>query len=494
MTVLNMTRAFFTAIVFASAVAAVAAPDSTGDGSSEPADSGSRTPAPERLDEVFSEWDRPGSPGCAVGVTHRGKVLFEKGYGTADLDHDVPITPSTIFDIGSVSKQFTAASLVLLAERGELSLDDDIQTFLPELPDYGEPISIRQLIHHTSGMRDYLDVMSIVGWPYEDMITDRDIVRIVAQQASLNFRPGEEYTYSNSGYMMLGVIVKRVTGSSLGEFAAREIFAPLEMNSSLFYEDRTAIIPNRATGYAGDADGGFRQVHNYNFAVAGDGQLYTTVGDLLLWNRELDRPRVWEPHFAKMMLTRGMLDNGESIDYAFGLSHGRREGRATVSHGGSSWGFRAYLERYPEQELSVAVLCNADEASAYGLAGEVSELFLAEIDPGTEPDESEGEESQATEATKEADPGPNLDLTPYEGSYACDELQVTHEVIVEEGRLAIRVQTTRGEWPRYDLEPVNDGTFAGDGFELVFERDGDEQILGFTLGTERARNFWFTRR
>jgi CubicO group peptidase (beta-lactamase class C family) len=263
-----MTKALIIAAAITIALTTVAVSGSDGDRSLDPTDSGWRVPTPELVDEVFSEWDRPGSPGCALGVAHRGRVLYEKGYGIADLDHDVPITPSTIFDIGSVSKQFTAASLLLLAERGELSLDDDVRTFLPELPDYGEPISIRQLIHHTSGMRDYLDVMSIVGWPYEDLITDEDIVRIVSQQASLNFQPGEEYTYSNSGYMMLGVIVKRVTGHSLGEFAAREIFVPLRMNSSIFYEDRTVIISNRATGYARDGDEGFQQAHNYNFAVA----------------------------------------------------------------------------------------------------------------------------------------------------------------------------------------------------------------------------------
>jgi CubicO group peptidase (beta-lactamase class C family) len=453
-----------------------------------------RTPATERIDEVFSEWDRPGSPGCALGVARRGGILYEKGYGIADLDHDVPITPSTVFDVGSVSKQFTAASLVLLSAREELSLDDDIRTYLPEIPDYGEPISIRHLIHHTSGMRDYLDVMSIVGWPYEDLITDQDIVGIVAQQGALNFQPGEEYEYSNSGYMMLGVIVKRVTGDSLGEFAAREIFSPLGMNSSMFYEDRTVIIPNRATGYARDDDGSVRQVHNYNFAVAGDGQLYTTVGDLLLWNENLERPRIGGSAFTEKMLTRGTLDNGESIDYAFGLSHGTRHGRATVSHTGSSWGFRAYLVRYPEQELSIAVLCNADEASPYELGGEVSQLFLAENDPGVEPVESEAQHSTEAEAKEEAGAENQPDLTVYEGTYTCEELRASHVVVVERGRLAIRVQTERGEWPRYEFEPVKDGTFTGDGFELVFKRDTRGEIQGFTLGTERARNFWFSRR
>jgi len=453
-----------------------------------------RAPPPERVDEVFSEWDRPGSPGCALGVARGGRILYEKGYGTADLDHDVAITPSTVFDIGSVSKQFTAASIVLLAERGELSLGDDVRAFLPELPNYGEPISIRQLIHHTSGIRDYLDVMSIVGWPYENLITDADIVRIVSEQASLNFQPGEEYAYSNSGYMLLGVIVKRVTGKSLGTFAAREIFAPLEMNSSTFYEDRTAIIPNRATGYARDGDGGFRQVHNYNFAVAGDGQLYTTVGDLLLWNRNFERQRIGGSDFNDVMLTRGVLDDGETIDYAFGLSHDIRHGRATVSHSGSSWGFRAHLVRYPEQDLSVAVLCNVDEASPDTLAGRVSGLFLAESETGAESVESEAIENPAPEAKPEADASSQLDSAIYEGTYTCDELQVTHEVIVEGGRLAIRVKTERGEWPRIDFDPVKVGTFTSGDFELVFERDAHGNIRGFTLGTERARNFRFTRR
>jgi CubicO group peptidase (beta-lactamase class C family) len=429
-----------------------------------------------------------------VGVARRGAILYEKGYGTADLDHDVPITSSTVFDVGSVSKQFTAATVVLLAERGKLSLDDDIRAYLPEIPDYGKPISIRQLIHHTSGMRDYLDVMSIVGWPFEDVITDADILRIVAQQASLNFQPGKEYAYSNSGYMMLAVIVKRVVGESMGEFAASEIFAPLEMNSSVFYEDRTVIIPNRATGYARDESGGFRQVHNYNFAVAGDGQLYTTVGDLLLWNRNFTRRRLGGPHFNEVMLTRGVLDNGETIDYGAGLSHGTRHGHATVSHTGSSWGFRAYLVRYPKHDFSVAVLCNVDEANPYELGGTVSELFLAGNDFGAVPAELEAEESTAREEQLEANAENQFDVTMYEGIYTCDELRATHQVIVEEDRLAVRVKTERGEWPRYELEPVKDGTFSGDGFDLVFERDAHGDIWGFILSTERARNFRFIRR
>ena len=271
---------------------------------------------------LFAERVSPGEPGCAVGVSRGNTVLYTQGYGIANLDYDLPVTPETVFDVGSVTKQFTAASIVLLSLDGALTLDDDVRVHLPELPDYGQPITIRHLLHHTSGIRDYLNLMALGGRDFYAPISHQDIVELMARQSTLNSMPGDRYRYSNTGYMLLATIVDRVAGRTYGEFARERIFEPLGMTRSFLYENAERIVHGRATGYAPDGADGYRMVHNYPFATAGDGQLYTTVGDLLRWSHALMSDAVSGPELGEVMLSPGTLANGAALDYGTGLALG----------------------------------------------------------------------------------------------------------------------------------------------------------------------------
>lgn len=331
----------------------------------------------EQIDEIMAEWNRPGSPGCAVGVVRDGDLAFARGYGYANLDHDIPITPDTVFDIGSTSKQFTTVAVTLLAERGVLSLDDDVRRHVPEMPDYGRPITIRHLIHHTSGIRDYLTVMALAGLEYENVYTLDDVVKLIARQRGLNFEPGAEHLYSNSGYILLAAVAERVAGKPLGVFLREEVFAPLGMYDTRVYDDRHLVIPRRATGYSRNDD---RLVvdHVYNFEVPGDGQIYTTVKDLARWDRVFYSDELGGEGFVERLHTHGVLNDGSEISYAFGLGVGEFRGLKTVRHGGAWGGFRAELLRFPDERTSVICLCNYGEIDPSATANRLAEAVLGD--------------------------------------------------------------------------------------------------------------------
>lgn len=336
----------------------------------------SSDPTESEIDEIFAQFED--GPGCALGVIRDGALVFKRGYGYANLDHDIPISSTTIFDIGSTSKQFTAAAIVLLAQRGELSLDQDVRDFIPALPEYEEAITVRHLIHHTSGVRDYLTLMRLAGMSFENVFQEDDGVELLARQRELNFSPNTDHLYSNSGYLLLAVIIRRVSEMSIGEFLEQEVFKPLGMKHTFVYEDRFRVIKHRATGYAPDGEGGFRIEHFFNFEMGGDGQVYTSVDDLLLWDRNFYDPVVGGPEFLQQMHTRGVLDSGDTLSYAFGLGIREHRGLPSVSHGGAWGGFRAELIRFPEQRFSVVCLCNVGNANAGGLARRVADLYLAD--------------------------------------------------------------------------------------------------------------------
>ena len=331
----------------------------------------------QRLDAVFADYNHSDSPGCAVGVYRNGDVLEARGYGMADLEQGVAIGPRTVFDIGSTSKQFTAASIALLAQDGELSLDDDVRQFVPELPAYGHTITIRHLLNHTSGLRDYIELMLLAGVDIDDVTGGDEALAIIARQRQLNFAPGTEWLYSNSGYFLASVIVERVSGKTLPDFAAARIFEPLGMRHTLYRDDYTLVIPQRASAYAPLPGGGYA-IDMSNWQQVGDGAVFTTVEDLLRWDRNFYEPRVGGERLLHDLLTAGVLDDGETLDYALGLFHGEHRGLPTVSHGGSWGGYRAELLRFPDQRFSVAVLCNVARSNPSGLARQVADIYLEE--------------------------------------------------------------------------------------------------------------------
>jgi CubicO group peptidase (beta-lactamase class C family) len=329
-----------------------------------------------KVDAVFATWTAV-TPGCAVGVSSGGTIVLEKAYGMADLEHDVRNTADTIFEAGSVSKQFTAAAVLLLAREGKLSLDDPVRKYIPELPDYGKPLLIRHMLNHTSGLRDWGEVEGIAGWPRTSRVyTHAHVLDIVSRQKALNFEPGTKWSYSNTGYNLAAIIVARVSGQPFAEFCRTRIFEPLGMTHTSWRDDFTRIVKGRAIAYSQGREG-LRQ--NMPFEnVHGNGGLLTTVGDLLRWNENFAAPTVGDQEFLRIEQEPGRFNDGKPHDYALGLYIRTYKGVREVSHSGTTAGYRAYLTRYPDQHLSIAVLCNTSGGQAERYAHAVADPYLAD--------------------------------------------------------------------------------------------------------------------
>lgn len=329
------------------------------------------------IDRVFTEWRSTEGPGCAVGVTRADGFHYEHGYGMANLETGTPITPGSIFHVASVSKQFTAMAVMLLARDGKLSVDDDIRKYLPEIPNYGTTITIRHLLTHTSGLRDQWELLALARGRFEeDRITEADVMDIVPRQKALNFLPGTEYAYSNTGFTLLGVIVKRVSGQSLKDFAAERIFRPLRMTSTHFHDDYTMLVPGRTSAYEPRADSARWRVSIPNYDTYGATSLFTTVGDLLKWEANFDTPVVGDAALLARMQTVTPLAGGDTSNYGFGLSVLPYRGARTVGHNGADAGYRAYVGRFPDLGTNIAIACNAASANTTALAHGVANVVL----------------------------------------------------------------------------------------------------------------------
>ena len=328
-----------------------------------------------RADSLFSQWRGVSTPGCAAGVTRRDTVLFRQAYGMANLETGTANTPQTVFLAASLAKQFTAMAIMLLVHDRRLSLDEDVHRFIPELPDYGHPITIRQLLTHTSGLRDFFEMLILARGRFEeDRITQADAMDMILRQRALNFTPGTEYLYSNTGYLLLALIVERVTGRSLADFTAAEIFTPLGMSHTSFRDDYATWIPRRATGYARRGEGWRLSFANYD--IVGPTNLYTTIDDLMIWSGNFAHPMIGDSSTTRQMMTKAVLTNGDSVDYGFGLGLWTDHGSPVAEHEGSDPGFRAFLGRYPAQDLAVAILCNTRSADAVSLGHSLTSLYL----------------------------------------------------------------------------------------------------------------------
>lgn len=332
-------------------------------------------PAPV-LDDIFTRWASPNSPGCAIAVAKDGQTIVDKAYGSADLEHGIANTPATIFEAGSVSKQFTAAAILLLVENGKLKLDDDVRRYIPELSPKLPRITIDHLLSHTSGLRDWGGVMDLAGWPRGTRAyTPPDVLDIIANQQALNYAPGAEYSYTNSGYNLMALIVERVSGQSLAAFTAARLFAPLGMANTSWRDDFRRVVHGRAVAYE-RADGGDRWAQAMPFEDAyGNGGLLTTTADLLSWNDALTTGKLGRFVTGKLQ-ERARLADGSPITYARGLFVDRWRDRDQVSHSGSTGGYRAWLGRLPGEKLSMALLCNAGDVSSTALARQVIDRVL----------------------------------------------------------------------------------------------------------------------
>lgn len=335
----------------------------------------------ERIDPLFAAWDHTDTPGCALGIVRDGELIYARGYGMANLEHGVPITPASIFHIASISKQFTALSIAMLHLEGALSLDDDIRRFVPEIPDYGRTITIRHLVHHTSGLRDQWDLLRLAGWRDDDPITEGDVLEIAARQTALNFPPGEEWLYSNTGYTLLAVIVHRASGATLRQFAEERIFRPLGMTRTHVHDDHTEIVPGRTHAYEARPGGGLK-ISIPVFDLGGTTSLFTTVEDLARWSENFVHMRVGGPEAFALTLTPGVLNSGEVTDYAFGLRlRTRKDGTRIIEHGGADAGYRAHFLMAPDQRLAVIILANVPSVMPGVRAEQVLDILLGVDSP-----------------------------------------------------------------------------------------------------------------
>jgi CubicO group peptidase (beta-lactamase class C family) len=388
------------------------------------------TPPPDaaaRVAQVFSRFDTTSTPGCAVGVSLNDAPVLTAAYGVADLEHDVPIRPDTIFEAGSVSKQFTAMAVLLLAHQGKLSLDDNVRKYIPELPDYGTPVTIRHLLNHTSGLRDWGSLEAIAGWPRTTRAyTHAHVLEILSRQKSLNYTPGAEYSYTNSGYNLAAMIVARVSGQSLADFTRERIFQPLGMTSTSWRDDFRSIVKNRAIAYQQSANS-IRQFMPFE-DVYGNGGLLTTVGDLLKWNRNFITAKIGGKDLVAQQQQQAKLNDGRTISYALGLFMQEYGGLREVSHSGTTAGYSAWLGRYPDRGLSVAVLCNTSAANGTSLGREVAGTYL-----GVAPTRV----FQVTDELGPWQPTPEQ-LASFTGTYTSEEIETTLRVSVEGGQLLIR--------------------------------------------------------
>jgi CubicO group peptidase (beta-lactamase class C family) len=330
-----------------------------------------------KIDEVFSDYAKPDSAGCSLGIYRNGSIAYSHGYGMASLELGVPIIPQTVFDIGSTSKQFTAFSILLLQQRGKLSVDDDIRKFIPEIPDYGHRITLHHLMTHTSGMRDYAGLFDLAGVPEQNLTNDQDAVDLIVRQKALNFNPGDEWDYSNTGFFLLSQVVKRITGKTLRDFDQENIFTPLGMSSTQIFNDHSLVIPHRATGYSYDRERKAFGVEMSNFEQTGDGSIQTSVEDLQRWDENFYTAKIGGADLIKQMQVVGKLNNGQEHGYAAGLEIMKYRGQPVVRHGGSWAGYRAELMRFPQEHTSIAVLCNAAQSVPETRANRVADVVFA---------------------------------------------------------------------------------------------------------------------
>ncbi len=439
-----------------------------------------------RVDSLFAEWNHPDSPGAAVAVLKDGEVVLERGYGSAQLEYGIPITPATIFHVASVSKQFTTFAVALLAARGELSLDDDVRTHIPEFPDLGHTITLRHLIHHTSGVRDQWELLSMAGWRLDDVITKDHVLSLARRQQELNFEPGAEHLYSNMGYTLLAEVVERVGGLPFTEWMDEQVFAPLDMTSSHMHDDHQRVVPGRAYSYRGSRDRGWQNAV-LSYANAGATSLFTTVGDLARWITNLETGELGGPEVLARMREQGVLTNGDTIPYAFAIVRGERRGRTTWSHGGADAGFRSNLLHIPDERLGVVVLGNAASFNAGAMAARVADIFLGE--------EAEAESTGPRGQRPDPPERPELtaeQLEEFAGDYFSPELEALYRLAVEGDTLVAR-HVRHGD---VALTPLDDDEFTGASWFLrrvAFTRDDRGLVDGFRVTGGRVRNLRFVR-
>jgi len=387
-----------------------------------------------KVDALFAKWNTLDSPGAAVAVIKDGMVIYRKGFGCAQLEYGIPITPSTVFHVASVSKQFTAMAITMLEAQGKLSADDDIRKYLPELADFGKTITIRRLLNHTSGIRDQWDLMVLSGWRMDDVITQAQLMDRIRRQKELNFPPGDRYLYSNSGFTLLAEIVSRVSGRPFTEWTRDNIFLPLGMTSTHFHLDGEEIVRNRAYSYQVDPAKGFKQ-SLLNYANVGATSLFTTVEDMANWLRNFEEKRVGGAAVLDKMLTKGILNNGTEIPYARGIVIGEYKGLKTIDHSGGDAGFRSHVMYFPDEKFGVAVFSNLASFNPGAMSRQIADIYLAARFTQAAGPASPRAKTAAAKPAREPIVLPAKSLEACVGTYWIETTQLSRKIVLDKDKL-----------------------------------------------------------
>jgi len=430
--------------------------------------------------------DNPTGPGAAVAIWKDDKFILKKGYGYADLESLSKVDPSTtIFHVASVSKQFTAFAIAILADQCKLAFSDDIRKYLPEIHDFGQTITINHLVHHTSGLRDQWSLLSMAGWRLDDVITMDQIMRLISRQRELNFKPGDEYAYCNTGFTLMAEIVKRVTGQTLAEWCKANMFEPLGMSNTLFYDDHEKVVPRRAYSYYKNGRTGEIKKSVLSYANAGATSLFTTVEDITKWSQNFETMKVGNANVMNMMRQRFVLNRGDTIRYALGQVLNEYKGLNTAEHGGADAGYRTELLRFPDQHLSIAVFSNFGQFDPADMSYALADFLLADQFKPQKP----GAPPLPDEEKKPFDPK-TVVLSDFIGSYYSDELQTTYTFDIKNDTLTSHHQ----RHPDTKLTPNAEDSFQMDRLgTVVFTRDVKGNVKGFKASNGRVRNLAFRK-
>lgn len=446
----------------------------------------------KKIDHLFAQWNGAATPGYTIGVVRNDSLLYAKGYGMSNLEYDIPNTPETIFHMASISKQFTAYSIVLLARQGKLSLDDDIRKYLPWFPDLKEKITIRNLLHHTSGIRDQWQLLAIAGTRIDDVITQDHIIKVLSRQQALNFKPGAEYSYSNSGFTMLAEIVRSVTGQSLRKFTDSAIFRPLGMNHTHFHDDYTEIEKNRAYSYSMTDSAHFAN-SILSYSNAGATSLFTNVGDMSKWIMNFYNPVVGDRKDIAQLTQTGLLNNGKKISYALGIVVDEHKGWRRYSHSGADAGYRTSIAVFPDLKMGFIVFSNFDDSRPGQKTDEIADLFIKDTiskrpgkseTPHTDPGKAITKDITATLTDQQ--------LQGYTGIYYCPELDCKYGIVLKDHQLWL----TNAKYNDIRLSLTADDQLTDDYWfmdHLKIGKDSKNKISGFEVNSGRIRHLLFKK-
>ncbi len=431
-----------------------------------------QTPQEKQVDLLFSELN-DNTPGAAVSIVKDGRVIYSKGFGLANLEYNITITSKTKFNIASLSKQFTAFAVLLLVEKGKLSLDDDIREYIPELPDYGRTITVRHMLTHTSGLRDYIQLLQMAGWKLSDVVTKKNVFDLIVRQKELNFEPNEKFMYSNSGYQLSAEIVERVSGKSFAEFTRENIFQPLKMNDTLFYDDYEKVVNNQAYSY-------YQNEQNYKkfaltFSAVGGAGMLSTVEDLSRWAINFEKMKVGNKKIFAEMNEPAVLNNGETIHTSPGHFITSYKGLKSIQDAGGMKGFNAYLSHFPEQRFTVIVLSNSYEFSSQNKANQIADIYL-----NKHFESGDAQIKKPNEVKLSAS-----ELAKLSGHYWSEDAGLVRRVYVREGKLIY----SRSENNESILQPIskNEFTMSGAILDVKFSFKTDKnnmKQMSYHLGND----------